>query len=167
MLWARLLTRRVIAQYMDMLAGAHGWKVLHIISPWISLIDEKGVMSTDQFLKRLKDDHATAYVVTRPPTETWHLQAMERFRDCGRVNVVHVANLHTKLLVADTAQGAFALFGSANLTQQSIHNRELGILVQSRDEGARMFQRLRHEAADIYRSDDRIPWCRQQLKGGR
>jgi hypothetical protein len=83
-------------------------------------------MSVGQLVKRLKDDNATAYIVTRPPVEVWHRTALDRFAETGKANIALVESLHTKLYCADTDQGSFALLCSANLTIQSLNNIEIG-----------------------------------------
>jgi phosphatidylserine/phosphatidylglycerophosphate/cardiolipin synthase-like enzyme len=153
--WLRLTTRRVVASFLDTLARSHRWQRIYLISPWISSFGDECGMTFPQFLKRLKDDDATAYVVTRPPEQAWHRSAVEDIALTGQANVALVPSLHTKLYYADTAQGSFALLGSANLTAQSLHNREIGVLIRSVNAGRQLVRNLSHEAADIYRSQDR------------
>jgi hypothetical protein len=153
--WLRLTTRRVVASFLSTLARSHKWQRIYLISPWISSFGDECGMTFPQFLKRLKDDNATAYVVTRPPEQVWHRSAVECIAQTGQANVVLVPSLHTKLYCADTAQGSFALLGSANLTMQSLTNREIGVLIRSAGAGKQLVKNLFNEAADIYRSQDR------------
>jgi hypothetical protein len=102
----RLATRRVISTFLDALARSHGWRKIFVISPWISEFGELGGMTFDQLLKRLRDDNATAYVVTRPPIEPWHQAAVNRIAATGQANIATVPSLHTKLYCADTDQGS-------------------------------------------------------------
>jgi phosphatidylserine/phosphatidylglycerophosphate/cardiolipin synthase-like enzyme len=75
-------------------------------------------------------------------------------------------NLHTKLYCAETTDTSFAMFGSANFTQRSLVNRELGVMVSARGDGAAVVRALFYEAADIYRvSPGRELWCRASLGG--
>ena len=108
------------------LARSHGWQKLFLISPWISEFGVEAGMSVGQLVKRLKDDNATAYIVTRPPVEVWHRTALDRFAERGKANIALVESLHTKLYCADMDQGSFALLCSANLTIQSLNNIEIG-----------------------------------------
>src|SRR5437773_2533126 len=95
--WLRVATRRVVASFMEALARSHGWQRVFIVSPWISEFGDAGGMTFSQFLKRLTDDDATAYVVSRPPAETWHAGALEQIAATGRANIALVPFLHTKL----------------------------------------------------------------------
>jgi phosphatidylserine/phosphatidylglycerophosphate/cardiolipin synthase-like enzyme len=109
-------------------------------------------MNFTQFTKRIRDDEATLYVVTRPPTEPWHRDAVEQLATARTVSVRLLPALHTKLYWASTAQGDFALIGSANLTQRSLANREIGVLIRAVGEGTPIVGRLAYEAAEIYRT---------------
>jgi Putative DNA-binding domain len=153
--WMRVASRRVINLFLKTLSGSHGWKRLFIISPWISELSQPAVLTFDQVLARLVSDTTTAYVVTRPPTEPWHHQALERLGDTGRANVALVPDLHVKLFTARTDTGTFAMLGSANFTQQSLSNREIGVLVTGYSDGKRVVRQLDEEAAQIYRTPGR------------
>jgi hypothetical protein len=153
--WLRVATRRVLNLFLRQLASSQGWKRLYIISPWISELGEGTSLSFDLLLQRLKEDGTTVYLVTRPPEEPWHEAAVARFADTGRVNVAYVADLHVKLYTALTNQGAFAMLGSANFTQQSLMNREIGLLVNAYLEGKRVVRDLNYEASQIYRMPGR------------
>ena len=153
--WIRVATRQVVDLFLSRLAGSHGWKKIYVISPWISEFDASAALSFDQLLKRIQADRTTAYIVTRPPTETWHAKALERLGHTGRANVAIVPDLHAKLYIASTSVGAFAMLGSANFTQQSLTNREIGILVNAYSDGKRVVSQLDREAALIYRMPGR------------
>ncbi len=163
--WLRIATRRVVASFLDALARSHGWHKVFVISPWISAFGEAGGMTFTQFLKRLKDDDATAYIVSRPPIEMWHRSALEQLAATGKANIALVATLHTKLYCADTDQGSFAMLGSANFTEQSLTNREIGIILRDAGAGRQLVRNLFYEASDIYRSPDRTLLCRRRLGG--
>src|SRR5208282_3382855 len=107
--WISVGTRRVLSLFLEPLARSHGWQKLFLISPWISEFGVEAGMSVSQLVKRLKDDNATVYIVTRPPVEDWHRAALDRFADTGKANIALVESLHTKLYCADTDQGSFAL----------------------------------------------------------
>ena len=141
--------------FLRTLAGSEGWRRIYIISPWLSVFDTPASLTFDTFLRRLKDDKTTLYVVTRPPTEDWHEEAIDLLATTGRANIALVPDLHAKLFTAHTKEGAFALLGSANFTQQSLANREIGLLVDSHSDGRPVFDELNREAAEIYRSENR------------
>jgi len=166
--WLRIATRRVVGVFLDALAHSHGWKKVYVISPWISVFDESvaGRMSFHQLLKRLSDDDATAYVVSRPPMDTWHDSAIKQLASTGKANIALVPYLHTKLYCADTAQGSFALVGSANFTEKSLKGREIGVLIRESGQGREIVRTLTHEAADIYRSPSRKVFCKRKLRMG-
>lgn len=164
--WFRMATRRVVASFLDALARSYRWKRLYVISPWISEFGELGGMTFNQFLKRLTDDDATAYVVSRPPTESWHRLALDKIAGTGKANIALVASLHTKLYCADTAQGSLALVGSANFTERSLANREIGVLLRSSGAGRALVEKLTYEAADIYRTPERKLMCQRKFAFG-
>jgi hypothetical protein len=153
--WMRVASRRVINLFLRTLSGSHGWKRIFIVSPWISELSDPAVLSFDQVLARLTTDTTTAYIVTRPPTEDWHERALQRLGETGRANVALVPDLHVKLFTARTDTGTFAMLGSANFTQQSLSNREIGVLVNGYSEGKRVVRQLDEEAAQIYRTPGR------------
>lgn len=126
-----------------------------MISPWISEIEHTSSLTSEQIRRRLKDDDTTAYIVTRPPVEDWHHDAIQRLGKTGRANIVTVPGLHIKLYTAITQNDSFALLGSANFTQQSLLNREIGLLIDAFGEGRRLVSELNREAADIYRFPER------------
>jgi len=165
-IWLRVATRRVVASFLDALARSHGWQRVFIVSPWISEFGDAGGMSFGQFLKRLRDDDATAYVVSRPPEETWHSGALQKIADTGKANIAVVPWLHTKLYCAETDQGSLALVGSANFTERSFTNREIGVLIRAAGGGKEIVKRLSYEASDIYRSPDRTLLCQRKFSTG-
>lgn len=153
--WLRLSTRRVIACFMEALARSHGWHKVFVISPWISEFGDTAGLSFAQFLKRLKDDDATAYIVSRPPKDDWHYAALNKLASSGKANIALVPTLHSKLYCAETDQGSLALIGSANFTELSLRNREIGILIRGSGEGRSIVRQLSTEASDIYRTPGR------------
>ena len=166
--WLKILTRRVIAAFLERLTKARGWRTIYIVSPWISPFDIPGVINYAQFLKRVHDEDCTLYVVTRPPKEPWHQVALDGLRDSGCANIVLAEPIHTKLYWAQTDQGRFALLGSANLTQRSLDQNEIGLLLTDHGESAEIISRLKYEAAELYRSSPtRHVWCQRQFQRNR
>jgi hypothetical protein len=153
--WIHLVTRHVIGEFLGMLARARGWNKVYLIAPWISEISYPGVPTLAQMAKRIHDENATVYVVTRPPIDDWHENALQIIESTRRANIALVPELHTKLYCASTAEAEFALFGSPNLTQRSLQNIEMGLFVRGSGQGKQFVRDLIQEAADIYRSPSR------------
>ena len=163
-IWLNLATRRVLDLFLTSLSRAHGWKRLNIVSPWIDEVSGPlATLNFDQMLRRLSDDKATVYVVTRPPQEDWHRRAIQRLADSGRANIALMPDLHVKLFTAQTVQSSFAMFGSANFTTRSLVNREIGVLVSSLGDGRALVRDLDYEAAEIYRHPTRQLISKAQL----
>jgi phosphatidylserine/phosphatidylglycerophosphate/cardiolipin synthase-like enzyme len=165
--WVRIETRLVVGHFLNWLAASHAWRRLYLISPWISTIDHNRVaVRPSGFSKRLVDDDCTVYVVTRPPIDPWHAEALESLRDTRCASIVMVPALHTKLFCAETKTGNFALLGSANWTQKSLVNRELGVLISGKThDGAAVVRTLTREAAEIYRSaPGKTQYCKRSLR---
>ena len=150
--WLKIATRRVINLFLEQLASSRRWRRVYIVSPWISHIAGDAVIDFEMFARRLKEDGATLYLVTRPPEEEWHRAAIEYLGATGRANVALVPGLHAKLFAAETDEGAFVFLGSANFTQQSLSNRELGLLVNAYMDGRSVVRNLTLEASQIYRT---------------
>jgi len=163
--WLQLVTRRVIAAFLEKLAVSHGWRKLYLVSPWISDFGIDCGLSFPQLLKGLKDYGATAYVVTRPPVREheWHRDALKQLAASRMASIVLLPNLHTKLYCAYTARGAFALLGSANLTAGSLENQEIGLVIREVGAGRTLFRRLAAEAAEVYRSPGRDVYCERSF----
>jgi hypothetical protein len=153
--WLTVRTRNVLDAYLYALERSPDWKRLHIISPWLSALDNSFSLTSEVLAARLKKYGTTVYVVTRPPTEAWHKDAVNALAATGRANIAVVPDLHTKLYIASTAASSFALVGSANFTQQSAQNFEIGLLAHSYMEGRQVVSALDREAADIYRTPGR------------
>jgi hypothetical protein len=161
--WIRVSTRRVIDGFLRRLAGATGWQKIYLISPWVSDFSSSVTLSFDRFLERVVEERATIYMVTRPPEEDWHQTAIDRLAGTTRANIAFLPGLHAKLYSARTDTGSFALLGSANFTQASLENQEIGVLVNGYSDGRGLVRRLDQEAAAIYRSPGRTIHYHAQL----
>jgi Putative DNA-binding domain len=153
--WMSVGTRTVLNLFLRPLALSTGWRSIYLVTPWISAIDSRGSVTSDQFIKRIKADRTTVYLVTRPPEHDWHERAINRLGETGRVNIALVPQLHVKLYTALTAHGSFAMIGSANFTQQSLANREIAVLINSYADGRRVVSDLQYEASQLYRLNGR------------
>lgn len=161
--WIRIGTRRVVDLYLSSLAGSRRWEKLYLVSPWISEFGDPASLSFEKFVSRVKSDRATIYVVTRPPEQEWHERAIELLRSTNRANIVLVKDLHAKIYTAQTKDHSFAMMGSANFTQRSMVNREIGILINQYAEGKHLVSQLTREAADLYRTPSRQQICKSKL----
>ncbi len=162
--WMNLSTRRVLDLFLSNLNRAHSWKRINIISPWISdIYGPNASINLDQMLRRFRDDDATVYVVTRPPEEKWHQEAIDRIAATQRANIALLPHLHVKLFTAQTAASSFAMLGSANFTTRSLTNREIGVLVSATGDGKALVRDLEYEAAEIYRDPNRKLMCKARL----
>jgi hypothetical protein len=153
--WLEVSTRKVLDLFLAPLSRTKDWRRLYIVSPWISPFATGTTVTFERFLQRISQDGTTTYVVTRPPEEPWHESAIERLGETGRVNLVLVPYLHMKLYTAETRAASFAVLGSANFTQRSLDNRELGLRVNAYAEGTRLVRDLKYEAAEAYRAPER------------
>lgn len=162
--WARLVTHHVISQFLRVLARSPGWSTVYLVSPWLSEVSDQGTPSLSQLARRLQTEDATAYVVTRPPIEPWHEDAVSILEESGHANIALVPELHAKLYCAKTAAADFGMFGSANLTQRSLQNLELGLFVASSGEGRHFVRDLTSEATRLYRTPTRTLRCRRQFR---
>ncbi|MGC4109613.1 MAG: putative DNA binding domain-containing protein [Nocardioides sp.] len=161
--WLEVVPRRVIDKFLHTLSGATDWKRVFIVSPWISELASPVSLTLDGLVDRVQNDGAVVYVATRPPEETWHAAAIDKLKESGCANIVFVPNLHAKLFTAETASTSFAMLGSANMTQRSMLNHELGLMVSSFGEGHRFVRELGREAATIYRLPGRTQVCHADL----
>ena len=154
--WLKVATSKVIDAFLKQLSRSDRWNRISVVSPWISEFDEGTTIRFATFLRRLVDDGTTLYVTTRPPEETWHIDAIERIAETGRANIAFVRNLHAKLYTASTSNGNFALMGSANFTRKSLVAEELGVLVNDYASGKKVVRHLQDEAFRIYRTPGRV-----------
>jgi len=111
---------------------------LWLISPWLSS-EEEGQDSLLMLADALRGRNCTVILITRPPSSTWHLKALELLRANTKLTAFKCANLHTKLYIAECDGFRAALLGSANLTTRGDRiNRELAIELRSTAEDPRV-----------------------------
>ena len=100
--------------------------------------------------RKVEEERIPLYVITREPSEPYQVEAMAVLEGSPWIEVRYNASVHAKLYVATAERDAdsFALFGSGNLTTQSIEsNIELGMLVYG--EGGRGILRELHYWANV------------------
>lgn len=153
--WLSVHTRKVLGAFVGTLGTLPNWERIYVISPWLSSFGRDCGMSFEQFVKRVRDERPNLFVVTRPPEESWHRDAIEALAATGSANIALLPNLHAKLFVADTKALSVCLVTSANFTAQSLINQEIGLLIRGKGEGQRIVRRLHMEAAQIYRTEGR------------
>ena len=107
-----VVTREVVPQFISRIAHRPKWKRIWLVSPWISPMDSPGSLNFNQVLQRLQTDDCTTYVVTRPPDQDWHRDALNALRDTGCASIVLNPALHAKIYVAETASHNCGLLGS-------------------------------------------------------
>ncbi len=131
-------------------------------------MDSPGSLNFNQVLQRLQTDDCTTYVVTRPPDQDWHRDALNALRDTGCTSIVLNPALHAKIYVAETASHNCGLLGSANFTARSIKNAEVGVIVEGKTIASRsLLSELRRLAQDLYAGSRRNSYCRRRLGGRR
>jgi phosphatidylserine/phosphatidylglycerophosphate/cardiolipin synthase-like enzyme len=83
-------------------------------------------------------------MVTLPPRgrDAWHVQAVEHVAMLARARVYLHPTLHAKFFIGESRQGAYAVVGSANLTQKGGTSREVGIAISGRSWGQELISEL-------------------------
>lgn len=122
---------------------------LCIVSPYIALMPDRR-FSIQDVRRKAEADGIPTYVVTREPTESYQLEAMQAILGSPWVELRYNPAIHAKLYVAVGHREAdsFALFGSGNLTSASIEsNIELGMLVYSEGMGRDLLHELHYWAS--------------------
>jgi len=161
--WIKIGTRRVVDLYLSTLSKSRRWQKLFLVSPWISEFEHGVSLNFERFVDRIRSDRATIYVVTRPPEHEWHSRAIDLLCDTQRANVVFVKDLHAKIYTAQTQDHSFAMIGSANFTQKSLDNREIGVLINEYAEGKHLVSQVAREASELYRTPSRKQICKSKL----
>ena len=127
-------------------------KTLVIASPWISseAPDAKALMTIIGVIKQYK---IPTYIFTRTPQNSAHLHALEALGECSSVEIVLNDNLHAKIYacLAPYPYG-FALIGSANLTDNSSHLYEVGLIVVAEGGGEAIVKELASFGLDYLRT---------------
>lgn len=128
----RLIKRNVIDEFFGAvvrLPRRTSLSELTIVTPWITswVGSKSSFAATLKFIRLIK---APTVVVTRPPKLGNHIAAVQELSTIPSVEIVQLPNLHAKYFVCDMAPGPFAMVGSANATEQSLANFEVGVLVK-------------------------------------
>lgn len=117
---------------------------LILISPFVGTL-EGSLVTLDAVCKKAVEKGIFTYVITCPPQEEYHQQAINTHISYDVVELRFNESLHAKLYVClcqDESQ-SFALLGSANLTRSSIEkNIELAMMIYARGHGREILMEL-------------------------
>jgi len=106
-------------------------KRLVIVSPWITSWTQKS-SSLRSVIKTIRNRRLNTTIITRPPAMDNHISAVEELSKLDTVEILTVPNLHAKYYVMESVPYGFAMISSANSTQQSFSNIEIGVSVRGR-----------------------------------
>lgn len=105
------------------------WRVT-VVSPWISSEAREG-NSLDRLLSHLERCSAALVVITRPPRDSAHQQALDKILRLPRARVVLNPSLHAKLYLGEERGGrGIAVIGSGNATTSSTTLDEAAVLIR-------------------------------------
>jgi len=106
-----------------------------IVSPWITPWVGKS-SSLNGLARVVARRRLRVRVITRPPASPENEEALRLLSSASTksVDIFYVNNLHAKFYICDLAPVPFALIASANATQGSLSNVELGLFVRGRGE---------------------------------
>jgi len=117
---------------------------LILISPFVGTLEGSRV-TLDGVCRKAVERGILIYVITRPPEEEYHQQAIDTFMSYDQVELRFNESLHAKLYICicqDESQ-SFALLGSANLTRNSIEkNIEIAMMIYGRGHGREILREL-------------------------
>jgi hypothetical protein len=155
--YARLITERTVEKFLQRLfLRETAFRGLCIVSPFVAAMPESRY-SLANLRRKIELERIPTYLVTREPTEPYQVEAMAVLAGCPWLEVRYNASVHAKLYVAWAEREAesFALFGSGNLTTQSIEsNIELGMMVFSIGPGRQVLHELHYWASVKLRTLD-------------
>jgi hypothetical protein len=127
-----ILTERVVEKFFSrVLTETRPIARLTIVAPWISLW-ESGAVGLKQLATLISVREVRTLILTRPPTDTWHTEALAILAQSHVVQVLTIPDLHAKMFLCEAVPMGFGLVGSANLTAKSLTNLELGVMFDGR-----------------------------------
>jgi mRNA-degrading endonuclease RelE of RelBE toxin-antitoxin system len=121
---------------------------LTIVSPWITpwSAQRSSLGGTTKVITRR---NISTKIVTLPPVIPKHIEAIDHFNNLPSVSVFTHPKLHAKFYICDADPMPFALVASANSTQKSMQNSEVGILVKGRGDLEGFVRDLQSLAVDL------------------
>ena len=106
---------------------------LIVVSPWITPWEAKE-SRLENVCREIHRRRLKTYIVTTFPSgasANSHWNALKQFHQCESVMVTELPNLHAKFYVCVSTVRPFALVCSANLTNHSLSNSEIGVLLDA------------------------------------
>ena len=150
MRYAHLVTERPVERFlMRLFLREAPLQCLCIVSPFIAAMAGRRFSLADLRAK-VDTEKIPTYVLTREPVEEYQRNAMAILRGSPLIEVRYNQALHAKLYlaVAKREPESFALFGSGNLTAQSIEsNLELAMMVYATGPGRDILRELHYWAS--------------------
>jgi len=145
-----LITERGVERFLQRLfLRGVALRSLYVVSPFVASMSQSR-FSLACLRRKVEAERVPTYLITRAPDETYQQEAMEALFGSPQVEIRYNPSLHAKLYVAWAEREAesFALFGSGNLTAQSIEsNIELGMVVYSIGPGKDILRELHYWAS--------------------
>lgn len=100
---------------------------LWIITPWIGISEDR-IDPLRRIIRILETKRSDLNVITRPPENSWHKEAVDRLVSLKNTMLYTCPNLHTKLYIMECDGFKMVILGSPNLTTQgNLGNKELAI----------------------------------------
>ncbi len=148
--YAELVTERPVERFLSrLLLRRSRLRGLHIASPFISAMRDCRFSLAD-LRRRVETEGIPTYLITREPAGDYQEEAMNVVLGSPFIEIRYNHALHAKLYLASAERESesFALFGSGNLTAQSIEaNVELAMMVYNRGAGRDILHRLHYWAS--------------------
>ena len=148
--YAELITERPVERFlMRLFLRQVPLRGICIVSPFIAAMFGRRFSLAD-LRRKVESEGIPTYVLTREPSEAYQQEALDVILGSPCIEVRYNAALHAKLYVALAEREAesFALFGSGNLTAQSIEvNVELAMMVYNTGPGRDILRRLHYWAS--------------------
>ncbi len=147
--FVQLVTERTVERFLlRLFLRESRLRNLCVVAPFIGSLENSRFCLGD-LRRKVEQESIPTYVITREPLEVYQQQAMAVLEGSPWIEVRYNASIHAKLYVATAERDAdsFALFGSGNLTTQSIEsNIELGMLVYGEGAGRELLRQLHYWA---------------------
>jgi len=141
----RLVTERTVEHFLQRLFLRDvPIRNLCIVSPFINTLEGSRYTLKD-LSKKIMDERISTYVVTRPPTDPYHEEAIAILSDNDWVEIRYNESIHAKVYVSSALpeSESFALFGSGNLTSRSVvDNIEIGMMIVAQGLGRPLVDEL-------------------------